>query len=466
MKITLFPAALCAVLSGLFSATLAAAPLPEILDYYPECFSGQTELAVASVRLKTDDPIAGLSAAPGFQQLLQQLQQKAAASGAEALTIEKIEKSAPVQFQNRHNDDHTATVKVSAKLLHYCADNKTLSERQPPYNSSGNKIIKSTKLISIAAKQIVIQHDTPADLYKDPANYIVSVQQGVAGVLPGQSKAQVMALLGQPSIQIQLNNQQQMWGYGRKLWLTFADTLLWISTDSDLLSNYALNRIDLRDAYDNTNWSIEGKVPLKSRESVVLATLPGQFQKQAGYLVQQQNQRQLALQFESFKNNNSNTTEQLLTGFTLSGAEKTAATTATYSSQPIQNWLQQLKGSPDPGSDLNSLQSQVPVHQLHRGTDGSWLLVGNYLSLQYSHERLAKLHLGESMFGQHDTKELHQLIVAAGYPLTKAEFMTKYPDAFDSGYELQLYLDDKTLVAVFNSEAETAVIEELTLTLN
>jgi hypothetical protein len=462
MKITLFPAALCAVLSGLFSATLAAAPLPEILDYYPECFSGQTELAVVSARLKTDDPMAGLSAVAGFQQLLQQLQQQAAASGAEALTIEKIDKSAPVQFQKRYNDGHTATVKISAKLLHYCADNKTLSERQPPYNSMGQKIIKSTKLLSIAAKQIVIQHDAPVDLYKDPANYIVSVQQGVAGVLPGQSKAQVMALLGQPSVQIQLNNQQQMWGYGRKVWLTFADTLLWISTDSDLLSNYALNRIDLRDAYDNTNWSIEGKVPLKSRESLVLAKLPGQFQKQAGYLVQQQNQLKLALQFESFKNNNSNTTEQLLTGFTLSGAEKTAAGMATYSSQQLEHWLQRLSAN----SDVISLPAQIPVHQLHRGTDGSWLLVGNYLSLQYSHDRLAKLHLGESMFGQHDTKELHQLIVAAGYPLTKAEFMTKYPDAFDSGYELQLYLDDKTLVAVFNSEAGTAVIEELVLTIN
>lgn len=117
-----------------------------------------------------------------------------------------------------------------------------------------------------------------------------------------------MALLEQPSVQIQLNNQQQMWGYGRKLWLTFADTLLWISTESDLLSNCALNRIDLRDAYDNSSWSIEGKVPLKSQKSMVQATLPGQFQKQAGYLVQQHNQRQLVLQFESFKNNNTKTT--------------------------------------------------------------------------------------------------------------------------------------------------------------
>ncbi|MBU1620414.1 MAG: hypothetical protein KJ556_08865 [Gammaproteobacteria bacterium] len=466
MKISLSPAALGVALSGLFSATLAAAPLPDILDYYPECFSEHTDPAVVSARLKTDDPMAGLSAVPGFRQLLQQLQEQAAASGAETLTIEKIEKSAPVKFQNRYNDGHTATIKISAKLLNYCADNKTLSDSQPPYNSMGQKIIKSTKLISIAAKQLVIQHEAPADLYKDPANYIVSVQQGVAGVLPGKSKTQVMALLGQPSVQIQLNNQQQMWGYGRKLWLTFADTLLWISTDPDLLSNYALNRIDLRDAYDNSSWSIEGKVPLKSQESTVLATLPGQFKKQAGYWVQQQSQLKLALQFESFKNNNSNTTEQLLTGFTLSGADKTAVTTATYSSEPIQNWLEQLKDSPDPGSDLKSLQSQVPVHQLHRGIDGSWLVAGNYLSLQYSHNRLAKLRLGQSMFGQHNTKELHQLIVAAGYPLTKAEFMARYPDAFDSGYEIQLYQEDKTLVAVFNSEAETAVIEELVLTLN
>ena len=103
---------------------------------------------------------------------------------------------------------------------------------------------------------------------------------------------------------------------------------------------------------------------------------------------------------------------------------------------------------------------------MHKGIDGSWLVAGNYLSLQYSHDRLAKLRLGESMFGQHNAKELQQLVVAAGYPLTKAEFMTKSPDAFDSGHEIQLYLDNKTLVAVFNSESDAAVIKELVLTLH
>ncbi|RVT46785.1 hypothetical protein EMM73_07905 [Rheinheimera sediminis] len=182
MKTTLVSAALCVALSSLFCATLAAAALPEILDYYPECFSGHTEPAVVSARLKTDDAMAELSAVPRFQQLL--LQQKAAASGADALTIEKVAQSAPVQFQNRHNDDHTATVKVTAKLLNYCADNTTLSDSEPPYNSSGHKIIKSTKLISVTAKQLLIHQSAPVDLDKDPANYIVSVQQAVAGVVP------------------------------------------------------------------------------------------------------------------------------------------------------------------------------------------------------------------------------------------------------------------------------------------
>lgn len=184
MKTTLVSAALCVALSSLFCATLAAAALPEILDYYPECFSGHTEPAVVSARLKTDDAMAELSAVPRFQQLLLQLQQKAAASGADALTIEKVAQSAPVQFQNRHNDDHTATVKVTAKLLNFCADNKTLSDSEPPCNSSGHKIIKSTKLISVAAKRLLIQQNAPVDLDKDPANYIVSVQQAVAGVVP------------------------------------------------------------------------------------------------------------------------------------------------------------------------------------------------------------------------------------------------------------------------------------------
>jgi hypothetical protein len=114
-------------------------------------------------------------------------------------------------------------------------------------------------------------------------------------------------------------------------------------------------------------------------------------------------------------------------------------------------------------------QQQVPLHQFERGLNGNWIAAGNHLLVQYQdqlHSRLNKVLVGDSIFmRQDDPTEVKQLLQAAGFPLTKAEFMSRYPDASDSGYEVSVYSDTLSIIASFSSEDDKAQIEKLELTL-
>ena len=154
--------------------------------------------------------------------------------------------------------------------------------------------------------------------------------------------------------------------------------------------------------------------------------------------------------------------------FTLADGVKTPAEIPEYPVAAVADWLKQASQNPELG--IESLkQQQVPLHQFERGIKGNWIAAGNHLLVQYQdqqHSRLNKIQVGASIFmRQANSTEVKQLLQAAGFPLTKAEFMTRYPEASDSGYEVSLYSDTVSIIASFSSEDAKAQIEKLELTL-
>lgn len=454
------------ILFLLFSTAVSAESLPPILDYYPACFDEPAQSLLFNSKMDTKGQLVDLGTDPRFSEVLRQLQLEAAAKDAQALTIESIDKTYPILGKVRYEGDQSVDLKITAKLFRFCKNNIALSKQQPPYNALGQKIIMTSTIVSIDAQQIVIEKPVKEPVYKDPDNYIVSLDQGVAGVIPGQTKSSVLALLGSPSAVIKLQNSAELWGYGRKIWLKFDEHLQWISTDSDLLSTEGLNNLDIVDTFDNSDWSIEGKIRLKTELTALQQQLPSQFQKSGAFeLVKKQNQRSLTLDYQQLKNYNTNTTETLLINFTLAEGEKTQAKVPDYSAAALSNWLKLATQTQD--TDIEKLkQQQIPLHQFTRGIKGSWIAAGNHLLLQYQEKMLTKVRIGGSVFKQESNKtELRQLVLAAGFPVTKAQFQAKYPDAVDSGYELTLYKGTQSIVAGFSSEEANAQIESLELTL-
>lgn len=449
-----------------FSAVVSAEPLPPILDFYPECSSTAPQLLVFSSKMDTKGELVDLGTDPRFSELLKQLQTEAAAKNAQALTIENIDKTYPMLGKVRYEGDQSVDLKITAKLFNFCQENTALSKQQPPYNALGQKVIATTNIVSIDAQQIVIEKVIKAPVYKEPDNHLVSLEQGIAGVIPGQTKSEIITLLGSPSVAIQLKNAGELWGYGRKIWLKFDEHLEWISTDSGLLSTEGLNNIDVVDAFDNSDWSIEGKVRLKTELVELQQKLPSQFQKTGELqMTKQQSQRRLTLDYQKLKNYSANTTQTLLMNFTLSDGSKTGPKVPDYSAKALSSWLTQATQQPE-SAEEKLKQLQIPLHRFERGIKGSWIAAGNHLLLQYQGKVLTKIRVGGSIFKQQgDNTELSQLVLAAGFPITKAQFQAKYPDALDSGYELTVYEGTQSIVAGFASEDENAPIESLELTL-
>jgi hypothetical protein len=451
------------------TSAVSAESLPPILDYYPECYSKPVQSLQFSSKLDTKGKLVDLGTDPRFAEVLTQLQKAAAERNAQALSIEDLKKIYPILGQVGYEGEQSVELKITATLYSFCPDNNKLRSQSTPYNAQGQKVIKTAKLVSIASQQIVIEKPSIEPLYKEPESYLVSLQHGIAGVSPGQTKAEIKTLFGHPSVTIQLQNNSELWGYGRKIWLKFDEKLQWISTDSELLSTEGLNSIELVDGYDNSDWTVEGKVRLKSHLAELQTQLPDQFRPSGELqLTRQHNQRSLTLNYQQLKNYTTNTTETLLMDFTLADGAKIPAKVPQYPVAAVADWLKQAMQNHELGVETLK-QQQVPLHQFERGLNGNWIAAGNHLLLQYqdqAHSRLSKVQVGESVFLQRDDPtEIKQLLKAAGFPLTKAEFMTRYPDASDSGYEVSVYRDTHSIIASFSSEDDKAQIEKLELTL-
>lgn len=452
----------------LASTTVSAeAELPPILDFYPECYAETpSSLTFTSDKIVTKHKLINLETDPRYAEILKQLQAKAASQNAQALTIEKVEKIEKIQNTTgalRPKAPYSLEVKITAKLVSFCSNNTALGMQQPPYNAQGHKINVISRVMS--SDTTIIFAKPPEDaVYKTPENYVVSLDQGVAGVKPGQTRSVVNSLLGDPSVKIQLQDGE-LWSYGRTLWLKFAEQLQWVSTNPELMSTEGFNTIDIVDAYDNSLWSIEGEVTLKTPLTELEQKLPSQFrQTDEQQFVKKNKQFNLVLDYRKSKKYHIDPSRTILSDFTLAKGDKTIAKVPSYPATALAAWLQQAVKTPD--ISINTLQNQIPLHQFDRGTKGSWVAAGNYLLLQYKDNRLTKVLIADSLFKQKtDTTEFLQLVNAAAIPATRAQFMAKYPDAIESGYDLTFYQGARSVVASFNSEDKDAQIERLELTL-
>ncbi len=104
-------------------------------------------------------------------------------------------------------------------------------------------------------------------------------------------------------MKIQLQDGE-LWSYGRTLWLKFAEQLQWVSTNPELMSTEGFNTVDIVDAYDNSLWSIEGEVTLKTPLTELEQKLPSQFhQTDEQQFVKKNKQFNLVLDYRKSKKN-------------------------------------------------------------------------------------------------------------------------------------------------------------------
>ncbi len=460
-----------------FPILAATAPLATISDYEPNCIT-QT---LASIKLDASSTNYDARKTPeqseAFSNALKQLRQLATEQGADTLLLTNVtnhifnfttEKKRPGPSDGRMIKETSLKTHLEAQPFIVCEADKSLSNIRAPFSSDGYKVrtlehkftlkLKKTESAATLAQAITLPSDT------------VSIEEGVYGIKPGMSSSQTLEKLGPPSIEVQLKNQDTAWGYGRSLWFIFsADRLTQITSELELLSGYGRNMIGFRDGFDDTPWKISGIVEHKSPLEQVKKVLVTQIttEKNDVLFIEKDKQR-LGLQFETFHPDSASNPELLFTNFTLALIETPKAISQPLSpaelTQPQKQWLfERLNIESKNQPTLDEVVAAIPsINKLNISShDEEWWLVGNFIQLHFSGQRLQKIKVSESIFARLDEDSLLTTIEGLGLPKDKQSLLHQYSDAIDNFDSVDIDRDTFTLLAIFESDEDMAEIYEL-----
>ncbi|KGJ97305.1 hypothetical protein [Colwellia psychrerythraea] len=300
------------------SIVSVASDLPEILDYYPNC--DYTVINTTKVRMKTDQPLS----TDTTLNLLTKLRKKALAVDADALILidkkTRREKNKAVTHGLASSAAANYIVSYQAELISQCKGNNSKNQKLAPYNNQGHKVIDTLNTTTTIETTYTF---TP--LIKEKLNHPIitnkelSLANGLYGVKIGTSYQSVVEKLGDPSVEFFMFKGEVVIGYGRSHWLHFrSGRLVNIQSDISILSPTLLNKIPLRDFFDDSPWLIANQIMHRSLLSEVTSVLAGDIQLSSKKEVVMSDQNNsLILYFSASKNHDSGDTSYILDGFSL-----------------------------------------------------------------------------------------------------------------------------------------------------
>lgn len=207
-----------------------------------------------------------------------------------------------------------------AELISQCKGNNSKNQKLAPYNNQGHKVIDTLNTTTTIETTYTF---TP--LIKEKLNHPIitnkelSLANGLYGVKIGSSYQNVVEKLGDPSVEFFMFKGEVVIGYGRNHWLHFrSGSLVNIQSDISILSPTLLNKIPLRDFFDDSPWVIANQIMHRSLLSEVTSALADDIQlsSKKEVVISDQDNR-LILYFSASKNHESGDTSYILDGFSL-----------------------------------------------------------------------------------------------------------------------------------------------------
>jgi hypothetical protein len=301
-----------------FQAVSAETELPAILDYYPNC--DYQVMKVQSIKIKTEDP----SADQTKLSLLNKLRRKGRDIGADAIIVTEkfVKKLMNIEkYVFTHSTDISKyALSFKAELIKLCESTDKRDQKRTPFNHEGNSV-KTTLLSTTTIRTNIVLNPLEKAELNHPIikNKELSLVNGIYGVKVGASYEEVISTLGDPSIVLSEFEDEAILGYGRKLWFFFqVNKLVKIDTQLDSVSPTLLNKIPLRNYFDDSPWMVDNKLARQSTLAEVKSTLG--IKTQLNYnnqLIQTDKGNQLVLSFSFRKDIDNNTKEYFLDSFTL-----------------------------------------------------------------------------------------------------------------------------------------------------
>ncbi|MDR8523537.1 hypothetical protein [Shewanella fidelis] len=432
-----------------------------IFDFKPNCISENLGfINLTSDETEPSDP-QDSKINPSLQLALAKLEQDARNKGADAVIINSVS-------HHRTNDGKKSKqrTKLKAQAFKMCADDVSLSSIAAPYNAKGYQVLRysyeisynpddfKTKSAHNLAKSIILPKED------------ISIVTGVYGVELGSHITDTVQKLGPPSIEISLNDNQVLYGYGRELWFTFNnETLSHVTSKQNILNAAGLNILGFRPGFDDTLWKVDGLAQQKSDITTVKSTITSSFvQKTKNELLISSGNKNLTLNFEEFDSTDSFNKQLLLTHFTLANTSPHLLNSPQLLTQQQKSWLfDKLSPTKPEKFTLNELKQHIPFpHKVNIASDdGTWWLLGNHILIKFEQQVAKQVKISESLFVDSNEQSFLSSINSLEIPLSKAEMLIQFSEAIDNFDIVDVETTEYTIQAKYDSYEDDGVLYEL-----
>ncbi|MEZ9593792.1 hypothetical protein AB4298_04070 [Shewanella sp. 10N.261.52.F9] len=432
-----------------------------ILDYKPNC----VEKDFGLINLSSDEIEISNSQDkkinPSLKSALLKLEQDALNRGADAVIINTVS-----HHRTNYGKKNKQRTKLEAQAFKMCPDDKSLSSIAAPFNAQGYQVLRYSYEVTYNPDDFQTKSAYKlAQAIKLPKENI-SIATGVYGMKIGSHISDTIKKLGPPSIEISLDDNQVLYGYGRELWFTFNnDTLTHVTSKQNILNIAGLNILGFRPGFDDTLWKVDGVAQRKSDIATVKENITSNvLQKSADELVINSNNQELTLSFEKFNSTDSYQKQLLLTHFTLTDTSPHTARKPQQLTQQQKQWLFNKISPTKPESfTLNQLRQNIPfAHKVNIANDGdTWWLLGNHILVKFDQQAPRQIKISESLFSDKDELAFLGSINSLKLPLLKEEMMLQFSDAIDNFEFVDIERPEYTMQAKYDSYEDDAVLYEL-----
>ncbi|MCK8046640.1 hypothetical protein MSG37_17265 [Shewanella sp. 1CM18E] len=446
----------------------SAVEVPIIFDYLPNCVAD--DLGV--IKVISQEPESNIQQNKNLQNneklnslrlALLALTKEAKRKGADAVIITNVNH----HITKHENDKKSQYTKIEANGFIMCANDKSLSNTPAPYNAKGYQVTNYTYELTFIPNSLEKKsaYDIAKTIKLPEEN--VSISTGAFGVKIGSNFAETIAKLGPPSIEIILDNNQILYGYGRRLWFTFREgSLINITSKQTILSGAGLNSLGFRPKFDESLWKIEGVAVKKSDITKVKDVLTStDFQLASDQILLKKKDQELVLDFNSFSSTATYESQLKLANFTLRTSDKESSGKPKQLPQQHKQWLLNKFLSPTTAGQftLNELKQRIPfTHKINIASDyNTWLLIGNHILIKFDEQVPKQVKISESLFSDTNEHSFLSSISLLEIPLSKAEMIDQYNEAVDNYDIVDIETTTYSLQARYDSYEDDALLYEL-----
>lgn len=293
--------ALTVILAASLLQPVIAAP-PQLLAFYPKC--DYTVIETVKINKKFSPEVVN-NVNPGqvaYNQILQELTDTAKQLGAVGFIVTQRKTEVPGDNGEFNKKAKFHRLKLHADMIGDCDLSLGYLTKETPFDTSyiGRYGFQNNVTINI---EMEYQFAAPEiEILPQPAlvNSNISIQNGAFGTHLGNSKDEVIQLLGPPTFELMLQGDASLFVYGRKMFFGFEEgELTYISNKNHWFSYTFINLLLFDDRFDSNHLIIEDKIKLGTARGDKAFTAFSSSNASRKLQISKQN-KQLLLEFEQF----------------------------------------------------------------------------------------------------------------------------------------------------------------------